>query len=257
MPIRTVIVDDEELARKRIRALLKSEPDIEVVAECGDASSAATTILQLKPDLLLLDIQMPNGDGFGVLEAIAAGPQPIVVFTTAYDRYAVRAFEAQALDYLLKPFNRERFQTVLQRARLQISRRQRDEVDERLAALIKNVRTPEKYLGRVVIRSAGRVVFLNVEDVDWVEACANYLQLHVGKESHLLRGTMNAIEKQLNPEKFVRIHRSTIVRIDRVKEMLSSFDGDQVVVLRDGTRLSMSRSYRHRFDEVVSPGCLK
>jgi two-component system LytT family response regulator len=163
----------------------------------------------------------------------------------------VRAFEAQAFDYLLKPFNRARFQKVMQRVRQQIGRKQRDEVDERLASLIKQVRGNSKYMGRIVIRSSGRVIFLHVDDVEWFEACANYVQLHVGKEVHLLRGTMNALEKQLDPEKFVRIHRSTIVRIDRIKEMLSSFDGDYVVVLRDGTRLNLSRGYRQSFDQAV------
>jgi two-component system LytT family response regulator len=253
MPIRTLIVDDEELGRKRISALLKSEPDVEIVAECVDAASANEVIAREKPDLLLLDIQMPGDDGFSVLETADENRQPVVVFVTAYDRYAVRAFEAQAFDYLLKPFNRVRFQRVMQRVRVQLARQQRDEVDERVASLIKQVRGADNYLGRLVIRSAGRVLFLHVDDVDWFEACANYVQLHVGRENHLLRGTMNAIEKQLDPEKFVRIHRSTIVRIDRIKELLSSFEGDYVVVLRDGTRLSLSRGYRQRFDKVVNP----
>src|ERR1019366_7692986 len=163
--------------------------------------------------------------GFSVLEDADERHRPLVVFVTAYDRYAVRAFEAQAFDYLLKPFNRARFQTVIQRVRVQLARKQRDDVDERVASLIKQVWVADNYLGRLVIRSAGRVLFLHVDDVEWFEACANYVQLHVGKEIHMLRGTMNAIEKQLDPEKFVRIHRSTIVRIDRIKEMLSSFEG--------------------------------
>lgn len=254
MPIRTIIVDDEELGRKRLSALLKSEADVEIVAECGDAGDANQAIAREKPDLLLLDIQMPEQDGFSVIEAMEEEQRPVVVFVTAYDQYALRAFEAQALDYLLKPFNRARFQKVMQRVRVQIARQQRDEVDERLASLIKQVRGPSKYLGRIVIRSAGRVLFLHVDDVDWFEACANYVQLHVGDKSHLLRGTMSTLEKQLDPEKFVRIHRSTIVRIDRIKELLSSFDGDYVVILRDGTRLSLSRGYRHRFDQVVESG---
>ncbi|MGO8732590.1 MAG: LytR/AlgR family response regulator transcription factor [Terriglobia bacterium] len=254
MPIRTIVVDDEELGRKRISALLKSEADIELVAECGDAATANQAIVREKPDLLLLDIQMPGQDGFSVLEALEEEQRPVVVFVTAYDQYALRAFEAQALDYLLKPFNRARFQKVMQRVRVQIARKQRDEVDERLASLIKQVRGSGKYLGRIVIRSAGRVSFLHVDDVDWFEACANYVQLHIGKESHLLRGTMGTLEKRLDPDKFVRIHRCTIVRIDRIKELLSSFEGDYLVVLRDGTRLSLSRGYRRHFEQVVEPG---
>jgi len=253
MNIRTIIVDDEELGRKRLSALLKPEADIEIVAECADAASAIEAIAREKPDLLLLDIQMPGQDGFSVIEAMEEEHRPVVIFVTAYDQYALRAFEAQALDYLLKPFHRTRFQKVMQRARLQIARRQRDEVDGRLASLIKQVRSSGAYLGRIVIRSAGRVLFLHVDDVEWFEACANYVQLHIGKECHLMRGTMSTLEKQLDPEKFVRIHRSTIVRIDRIKELRSSFDGDYVVILRDGTRLSLSRGYRQRFDEVVEP----
>jgi two-component system LytT family response regulator len=253
MPIRTIIVDDEELGRNRISALLKAEPDVEIVAECGDATSANQAIAREKPDLVLLDIQMPKQDGFTVIEAMPEGERPVVVFVTAYDQYALRAFEAQALDYLLKPFNRARFQRVLQRVRTQIARKQRDEVDERLASLIKQVRSPGKYLGRIVIRSTGRVSFLHVDDVDWFEACANYVQLHVGKECHLLRATMGTIEKQLDPDKFVRIHRGTIVRIDRIKELLSSFEGDYLVVLRDGTRLNLSRGYRQHFEQIVEP----
>lgn len=253
MPIRTIIVDDEELGRKRISDLLKSEPDVEVVAECADAASATQAIAREKPDLLLLDIQMPEQDGFTVIEAMAEDERPVVVFVTAYDQYALRAFESQALDYLLKPFNRARFQKVMQRVRTQIARKQRDEVDERLASLIKQVRGPSKFLGRIVIRSTGRVSFLHVDDVDWFEACANYVQLHVGKECHLLRVTMGALEKQLDPDKFVRIHRCTIVRIDCIKELLSSFEGDYLVILRDGTRLNLSRGYRHHFEQVVEP----
>ncbi|HEY6293824.1 MAG TPA: LytTR family DNA-binding domain-containing protein [Terriglobia bacterium] len=250
MPIRTIIVDDEEPARNRIRKLLNSEPDIDVVAECGDGRAAVTAIGREKPDLLLLDIQMPEVDGFGVLEAIGENQRPTVIFVTAYDRYALRAFEAYALDYLLKPFNRTRFQKALQRARMQIAREQRDQVDRRLAALLKQVRAPGKYLERLVIRSAGRVVFLQAGDVEWFEACANYVRLHVGKENHLLRATMNALESQLDPERFVRIHRSVIVRINCVKELRSSFEGEYLVILQDGSRLHMSRGYRRRFDEV-------
>jgi two-component system, LytTR family, response regulator len=250
MPIRTIIVDDEELARARIRRLLRAEPDINVVAECGDGPSAVAAIAREAPDLLLLDVQMPEVDGFGVLERIDEQHRPAVIFVTAYDRYALRAFDAYALDYLLKPFNRSRFQKALQRARLQIGREQRDQVDGRVAALLKSVRTASSFLDRLVIRSAGRVVFLRTDDVEWFEACANYVRLHLGKETHLLRGTMNVLESQLDPQKFVRIHRCTIVKVERIKELRSSFEGEYAVILQDGTRLHMSRSYRRRFDEV-------
>jgi two-component system LytT family response regulator len=210
MAIRTIIVDDEELARNRIRTLLKSELDIAVVGECGDGNSAISAIQRQQPDLL----------------------------------------EAYALDYLLKPFNRARFQKALQRARVQVGREQRDDVDRRVAELLKQTRNTSPYLERLVIRSAGRIVFVRVDDVVWFEACANYVRLHTGKETHLLRETMNALETQLDPGKFVRIHRSTIVRIERVRELRSSLGGESVAVLQDGSRLRMSRGYHHRFDQA-------
>ena len=180
-------MDDEELARSRIRALLKSEPDVDIVAECGDGRKAVEAILKEKPDLLFLDVQMPEVNGFSVLEAIRNGKSPTVIFVTAYDRYALRTFEAHALDYLLKPFNRERFRKALERARLQIARESRDDVDQRVAALLKEVEGHGKYLERLVIRSSGRVVFLRVDEVDWFEGCANYVRVHVGRESPLMR----------------------------------------------------------------------
>jgi two-component system LytT family response regulator len=250
MPIRTIIVDDEELARARLLRLLRAEPDINVVAECADGPSAVAAIAREAPDLMLLDVQMPEIDGFGVLERIDEAHRPVVIFVTAYDRYALQAFDAYALDYLLKPFNRSRFHKALQRARLQIGREQRDQVDGRLAALLKSVHSASPFLDRLVIRSAGRVVFLRTDDVEWFEACANYVRLHLGKETHLLRGTMNVLESQLDPEKFVRIHRCTIVKVERIKELRSSVEGEYAVILQDGTRLHMSRSYRRRFDEV-------
>jgi two-component system, LytTR family, response regulator len=252
LPIRAIIVDDEELARSRIRNLLKPESDVEVVTECAGGNEAVAAIRKLRPDLLLLDVQMPEVDGFGVLEMIGEQQRPVVIFVTAYDRYALQAFDALALDYLLKPFNRARFQKALQRARVQIAREHRDRVDERLAALLKQMRAPAKYLDRLVIRSAGRVTFLRTGDVQWFEACANYVRLHAGRETHMLRGTMNALESQLDPARFVRIHRSTIVQVDCVKELQSSFEGEHVVVLNDGARLLMSRGYRRHFDEVFS-----
>lgn len=243
MAIRTIIVDDEELARSRVRQLLRAESDIDVVAECRDGRSAVAAILSEKPDLAFLDVQMPEMDGFGVLEAIGEARRPTVIFVTAYEQYALRAFDAYAVDYLLKPFNRARFQRALRRARLQIARESRDEVDQRVTALLKELRPESKYLERLVIRSAGRVVFLRADDVAWFEACGNYVQLHAGAESHLLRERMNVLESRLDPKRFLRIHRSTIVRIDQVKELRSSVDGNHTVILKDGSRLNMSRGY--------------
>jgi len=251
MAIRTIIADDEELARNRIKFLLQTEPDVEIVAECGDGRRTVEAILEKVPDLLFLDVQMPEMDGFEVLQAVSEERRPAIIFVTAYDQYALRAFEAYALDYLLKPFNRARFRKAVERARLQVARASRDEVDQRLAALLKDVRTASRYLERLVIRSAGRVVFLRTDDVDWFEGCANYVQLHVGKSTHLMREKISALEARLDPGKFVRIHRSSIVKIDRIKEMRSSGDGEQVVVLHDGSRLSLSRGYRERFRKLI------
>ncbi len=251
MKIRTLIVDDEELARSRIRTLLRHESDIEVIAECADGRAAVAKLLSEKPDLVFLDIQIPEIDGFGVLEATEHAYHPVIVFVTAFDQYAIRAFDAHALDYLLKPFNRTRFERALGRARQQIERQARDEVDQRVASLLRDLRSPGKYLERVVIRSAGRVVFLRVEDVAWFEAYGNYVRLHAGNESHLLREKMNTLESQLDPGKFVRIHRSTIVKIDEVKELRSSASGDHVLVLKNGSRLSTSRGYQQALMRVL------
>jgi two-component system, LytTR family, response regulator len=250
MKIRTLIVDDEELARSRIRALLKGEPDIELIGECADGPAAVSKILSEKPDLVFLDVQIPEMDGFCVLEATAHAQQPAVIFVTAYDQYALRAFDAYALDYLLKPFNRTRFERALRRARQHIDREARDDVDQRVAMMLRELKSGNKYVERLVIRSAGRVVFLKVDDVAWFEACGNYIQLHVGAESHLLREKMTVLESQLDPSKFVRIHRSTIVRIDEVKELRSSAAGEHFVVLKNGSRLSASRTYQQEVMRV-------
>lgn len=244
--IRALIVDDEPLARERLRTLLKPEADVEIVGECGDGEKAVSAIRRHKPDLLFLDVQMPERDGFDVLEALGAEEMPVVVFVTAYDKYALRAFEVHALDYLLKPFDRERFQRALERAREQVAGRHSSTLGERLLALLADRATEQKRLQRVVIKSGGRIFFLRVEEIDWIEAAGNYLRLHVGREEHLLRETMNRLEARLDPAKFLRIHRSTIVNLERIREMQPSFHGDYVVLLRDGTRLALSRSHRDK-----------
>lgn len=251
MAIQAIIVDDEELARSRLRFLLQAEADIEVAAECKDGRKAVEAILTWKPDLLFLDVQMPEMDGFEVLKSVPEERRPTVIFVTAYDEYALRAFDAYALDYLLKPFNRPRFRKAVQRARLQIERQNRDDVDRRLAALLQGIRYESKYLERLIIRSAGRILFLRTEDVQWFEGCANYVRLHAGKESHLMREKLGTLEARLDPEKFVRIHRSSIVKIDQIKELRSSRDGEQVVILQDGSRHRLSRGYHERFQQVL------
>lgn len=252
MRLRTLIVDDEPLARERIRALLEQERDVEVVGECSNGPDALAAIKAHRPDLVFLDIQMPGLDGLGVVEQVPAGSMPVVIFVTAYDRYAIRAFEVHAQDYLLKPFDRERFGRALTRARVQVIRNRSGDLNQRLLAVLEGLKGGSKYVERMVIKSSGRVFFLRVDEVDWVEASANYVRLHVGRDSHLLRETMNALEAKLDPARFIRIHRSTIVNVDRVKELQPLFHGEYAVILRDGTELSSSRGYRDRLQGLFS-----
>ena len=248
--IRTMIVDDEPLARRGIRAHLAGEKDVEVVAECGDGREAVRLIRELAPDLVFLDVQMPELDGFGVLEALAAERLPAVVFVTAYDKYALRAFEVHALDYLLKPFDAERFAEALGRARSQIERQGLSEISLRLQSLIDDLRTPAKYAERLVVKTPGRIFFLGVEEIDWVEAADNYVRLHAGRDAHLLRETMNSLEKRLDPAVFLRVRRSAIVNVRRIKELHTLFRGEYEIVLRDGTRLATGRGYRDKLQEL-------
>jgi two-component system, LytTR family, response regulator len=249
--IRTLIVDDEPLGRERIRTLLADDPEIEVTGECPDGRHAITAIKRFKPDLVFLDVQMPEVDGFAVLDAIADEQMPAIIFVTAYDRYAVQAFEVHALDYLLKSFDRERFQAALQRAKEEIRRSKEGLLNERLAGLLEDLQTKQKRLTRLVVKSAGRIVFLRVEEIDWVEAADNYVRVHAGRESHLIRETLQSLENCLNPEKFLRIHRSTLVNLDRIRELRPIFHGDYVVKLNDGTELTLSRNYREKLLEPL------
>ena len=242
--IRTVIVDDEPLARERLNDLLVPEPDIDVIGEAGTGAGAIDAIEQLRPDLVFLDVQMPGGDGFQVLEALDPRRTPTVVFVTAYDQYALRAFDVHALDYLLKPFDGERFRTTLERMREQL--RGDLHVNERLLALVEELRVDQSRRDRLVVRDGGRVFFLRAADIDWVEAAGNYVSLHIGTRTHLLRETMAHMEKRLDSGTFARIHRSTIVNLDRIRELQPDFNGDHVVLLADGTKLALGRSYRDR-----------
>jgi two-component system LytT family response regulator len=249
MKIRSLIVDDEPLARTRLRALLAEEEDVEVVGEAGDGLEAVARAHELAPDLIFLDIQMPSLDGFGVLEALDPDRLPAVIFVTAYDQYALRAFEVHALDYLLKPFDRERFARALDRYRAQAGRAESAEASQRLLALLEERKDPRRPLERVVIKAMGRVFFLKTEEIDWIEAAGNYVRLHAGAEAHLLRETMNGLEARLDPQRFLRVHRSTIVNVDRIQELQAWFHGDYMVILRDGTQLTLSRSYRQKVQE--------
>jgi two-component system LytT family response regulator len=249
--IRTLIVDDEPLARERLRGLLAEEPEVEIVAECGDGCQAVLAIEELKPDLVFLDVQVPNLDGFHILERVGPDRIPAVVFVTAYDQYALRAFDVRAVDYILKPFGRERFQKALEKARAQITREKSSDLSGQLVALLEKMRPPQvRFLKRVMIKESGRLFLLSTADIDWVEASGNYVRLHVGATSHLLRETMNRLEGRLDPERFLRIHRCTIVNIERIKELQPWFHGDHIVILRDDRQLTMSASYREKLDEL-------
>jgi two-component system, LytTR family, response regulator len=243
--IRTLVVDDEPVARRRVRRLLGHEPDVTVIGECGDAASAIDAVLTTHPDLVFLDVQMPDADGFDVIRAVGDS-MPAVVFVTAFDHYALSAFEVHALDYLLKPFTRPRFASTVARARTHLARG-----DRRLDNLIRDLGSRTRYLSRFVVRVDNRVRLVAADRVDWIEAADNYVVLHAGVETFTVRDTLTRLDAELDPDVFVRIHRSTVVRLDRIVELLPSFHGDFVVVLRDGSRLAMSRTFRPRIEALL------
>jgi two-component system, LytTR family, response regulator len=244
--IRALIVDDEPPARRRIRALLQAESDFAAVEECRDGREAIRAIEETAPDLVFLDVQMPEANGFDVVAAVGPDRMPPVIFVTAYDEFALRAFEVHALDYLLKPFDRERFEQALQRARAQIAQRRSGELDARLRRLLSDVQPAPRYTRRILARSGTRHVFVPVEDIAWIEAADNYVYLHTGQESYRIRGPMSAVEASLDPEQFVRVHRSAIVNILHIKEMEPVFKGEYLIRLHTGARVSSSRTYTER-----------
>jgi two-component system LytT family response regulator len=249
--VRVLVADDEPLARERLRTLLAREDWVDLVGECPNGIEAIDAIARLQPDLVLLDVQMPGANGFEVIEAVGAERMPLVVFVTAYDRYALRAFDVHALDYLLKPFDRERFHEALARARQHLERRGTGDIERRLLELVQDLKPTAQKLERFVIKSGGRVFFVRAEEIDWIEAAGNYVKLHVGTDTHLFRETMNGVEAQLDPDLFYRIHRSHIVNIERVKELQPWFNGEYVVFLRSGTRLTLSRGYREKLQQRI------
>ncbi|HTI39573.1 MAG TPA: LytTR family DNA-binding domain-containing protein [Vicinamibacterales bacterium] len=249
--IRVVIIDDEPLARERLRTLLRDDPSMEVVAEAGDTTTAVAAIQTTRPDLVFLDVQMPGGSGFDVISGVGAAQMPRVIFVTAYDRYALRAFDVHALDYLLKPFDRDRFRQALTRAKEQIVRSASGDLERRLLALVTELRSGPSRIDRFVVKSGGRVFFVRTDEIDWIEAAGNYVKLHVGSETHLLRETMNAVEAKLDADLFFRVHRCHIVNIERVRELQPWFNGEYVVFLKNGTRLTLSRGYREKLQERV------
>jgi two-component system LytT family response regulator len=244
--IRTLIVDDEPIARARLRALLGEEPDVEIVGECANGRDALVSIRAASPDLVFLDIQMAELNGFELAESLGPQRMPAVVFVTAYDEYALRAFEIHALDYLLKPFSAARFKAALSHARDHLASRRNGALGRKLLTLLPDLAQDSRSPGRdrLMIRASGRVHFVQTADIDWCEAAGNYVRFHVGPQSHFVRDTMSRLESALDPARFVRIHRSTIVNVDRIRELQPAFNGEYVVLLRNGTRLTLSRGYR-------------
>jgi two-component system, LytTR family, response regulator len=246
--IRVVIADDEVLARQKLHQLLRIEQDMDIVGECATAAETIELVRAAQPDLLFLDIRMPDMDGFDVLSALTAGQEdilPQIIFTTAYDQYAVRAFEYNAVDYLLKPFTQDRLRASIQRVRARIA-----DADQNTNGRAEDTGVGA-YKTRIVFKSRGRILFLSVEDIRWIGAEENYVRISTGSESHLLRETMARLETTLDPEVFLRVHRSSIVNLHYVKEVKSDADGESVVVLTGGEKIAMSRGYRTRIQKLL------
>jgi len=254
--IRTIIADDEHLSRQKLRLLLGSEPGVHVVAECQNGEQTVETVHAHKPDLLLIDIRMPDMDGFDVLAKIAKDEMPVVVFTTAYDQFAIRAFDAHALDYLLKPFERERLHQAIERTRAELLKSHNLNLTSRILDMLAQKTEPQAEANqaddRMVIRAGGKVVFLDVKEIDWIEAAANYVKLNAGKDSYLLREGIGSIAERLDPERFVRIHRSVIVNVRKIRELQPCDSGEYIAVLKNGKELSCSRGYRAQVQRLIS-----
>lgn len=251
MQIRCLVVDDEPLGRDRITGLLRAIPEAVVVGECADGASAVRAIGELSPDLVFLDVQMPELDGFGVLAALPQPVVPAVVFVTAYDQYALKAFEVHAQDYLLKPFDPDRFVDAFQQAAARVRGARSATPDARLLALLEDVERNRRRRTRIPVRTEGRIVFLAVAEIDWIQAADNNLRIRAGADTHVVRGTMREMEAALAPSEFIRIHRSTIVNVARIREVQPWFAGEYVVLLHDGTRVHTSKAFRARLQALL------
>jgi two-component system LytT family response regulator len=249
--IRALIVDDERLARRRVREMLQSDRDIEVVGEPANGPDAVMAVRESNPDLMFLDVQMPGMDGFEVLNALRDERIPMIVFITAYDQYALRAFEACAVDYILKPFDRARFDRALQQAKSRIRQERQTDLTSHLLTLIENLKQRPQYPERLAIKEGGRIVYVKTDSIEWVEAEGNYVRIHAGKGSYQLLGAISALEAQLDPKKFRRIHRGTIVNIDCIRELQPWFNGCYRVILHNGVELSLSRGYRGKQSDLL------
>ncbi len=256
---RVIVADDEPLARKRMRSLLAQHADLEIVAECATGPEVIDAVQAHRPDVLFLDVQMPGLTGVDVLERLGSRAVPAVVFVTAFDEHAIRAFEHHALDYLLKPVDDARFERTLSRVRERLAERRASLLSDQLLRALQTRESaapaaqpaPASYLTRIVLKSVGKINFVEVAEIDWIEAEGDYLKLHTPRGDHLLRSTMTVLEGQLDPREFVRIHRSTIVRLSRIKELQPYFRGEYIVILHDGTRLKLSRSYRDQLQAAL------
>ena len=254
--IRTLIIDDEPLARERIQTLLKAEPDIEVIGQCANGAEAVKEIPTKKPDLLFLDIQMPGMNGFDVLRALSSETLPLVIFVTAFDQHALKAFEVHALDYLLKPFKQARFKETLERARKALAERTAAEASRGILALLgqnqlgatpppqAQAQAQTERLARIPVRVGERVIFVKTSQIDYIESAGNYVVVHAGKENHVVRETMTALEQKLDPKQFLRISRSSLVNLDQIKELQPLFKGEYAVILHSGKQLTMTRGIR-------------
>src|SRR4029434_1012845 len=245
-PIRALIADDEALARRFIRRMLKDDRDFEIIGECGNGKETVAMIRKESPDVVFLDVQMPEMDGLGVLDSIGTGRLPQIIFTTAYEQYAIRAFELHALDYLLKPFDQARFKDAIKYAKERVRAERRDDGGMKIGALPENIKNKPLYLERLVIKAGGRISFLPTNEINWIEADDKYVHLHTSKARPMVRQTLSAMEAQLDPAKFRRVHRSTIVNVERIAELQPLFSGEYSILLQDGTKLTLSRNYKDK-----------
>jgi two-component system LytT family response regulator len=249
--IRALIVDDEVLARKFIRRMLKHDADFKIVGEAGNGKEAVALIREENPEVVFLDVQMPEMDGFGVLEAIGLAQLPEIVFTTAYEAYAIRAFELHALDYLLKPFDEQRFRDAIRHVKERLHSRQADDSGLQIGALLDRIAAKQSYLERLIIKAEGRITFLRTQEIDWIEADDKYVHLHTAKGTRMVRQTLTAMETQLDPAKFARIHRSAMVNVERIKELQPLFNGEYSLLLEDKTKLTVSRKYKEQLFQLL------
>ena len=248
--LRAVIADDEPLSREKLRLFLDNEPDVEIVAECSSVEDTTSALRSHHPDLLLLDVEMEGGNAFDVLRSIPDSDLPIVIFTTAYDSYALQAFEAQALDYLLKPFDQDRLHRAIERARAEVTKTAKGALNENLVNLLSAARKPNAEK-RLIIKSGGRVVFIQLDEIEYIEAAANYVRLHVtGKNAYLFRESIGRMADKLDQSQFLRIHRSFIVNVSKIKELQPCNNGEFMVSLRNGKELPCSRFYRHALESL-------